>query len=109
MGDVGAIRKQDWRVPVVERALKALAELTEAGGGSFLARRMAQEAWPALSRLLRCGPRLKPSEDNGVDRQQGSARQMLTGDESGAITQEAAHAPAAVDRVRVAVMRCIAW
>ncbi len=46
---------QDERIAAVERALGFLGSYTELGG-SFLARRFCQEAWPQLCRLLQRGP-----------------------------------------------------
>ena len=46
---------QDQRIAAVEAALGFLGSHTELGG-SFLARRFRQEAWPQLQRLLQRGP-----------------------------------------------------
>ena len=46
---------QDERIAAVEAALGFLGSYTELGG-SFLARRFRQEAWPQLQRLLQRGP-----------------------------------------------------
>ena len=46
---------QDERIAAVEHALGFLGSYTELGG-SFLARRFRQEAWPQLQRLLQRGP-----------------------------------------------------
>ena len=46
---------QDQRIAAVEAALGFLGSYTELGG-SFLARRFRQEAWPQLQRLLQRGP-----------------------------------------------------
>ena len=46
---------QDERIAAVERSLGFLGSYTELGG-SFLARRFRQEAWPQLCRLLQRGP-----------------------------------------------------
>ena len=46
---------QDERIAAVEAALGFLGSYTELGG-SFLARRFRQEAWPQLQRLLLRGP-----------------------------------------------------
>lgn len=102
---------QDWRLPLVEHALQALAELSEAGGGSFLARRMRLEAWPALTQLLRYGPRPRPA-DSATANAFGSARQTLTmGDESRSEAEgrEAqGSARAVINRARTAVARAVA-
>ena len=98
--------EQDWRLPVVERGLRGLAELAEAGGGSFLARRMTQEAWPALAQLLRRGPRRRPSDDDDAATHQQGGRLTLTGGEDDGQASQA-HAPATVDRARAATMQAI--
>ena len=57
-GSVGQIHywaAQDERIAAVEAALGFLGSYTELGG-SFLARRFRQEAWPQLQRLLQRGP-----------------------------------------------------
>lgn len=46
---------QDERIAAVEHALGFLGSYTQLGG-SFLARRFRQEAWPQLQRLLQRGP-----------------------------------------------------
>lgn len=92
---------QDSRLPVVERALVALADLAEAAGGGFLARRMTQEAWPVLTQLLRHGPRrAAQSRDSAV----GQHRQALLAD---GVEGAQPHAPATVDRARLAAMRAV--
>lgn len=44
--------KQGPRAPVAERAAGAVAEVTIAGGASFMASRWRSQAWPALASLL---------------------------------------------------------
>lgn len=77
---------QDPRIAVVERALTALAALAELAG-SFLARRLRAEAWPQLAQLLRTGPVLTRTPS------------MLPGEER--------HAPAVLQRARLAVLACL--
>ena len=43
---------QDKRAGVVERALAALADMTQTAGGDFLARRFTKEAWPLMQTYL---------------------------------------------------------
>lgn len=56
---------QDARVAAVEHAAAFLADYTDVGGGEFLARRFAQEAWPQLALLLHRGPDTALGSDNG--------------------------------------------
>ncbi|CAD7698395.1 unnamed protein product [Ostreobium quekettii] len=46
---------KDTRGPAAERALDLLAHVIEAGGGSFMDRRLTDDAWPILQRLLERG------------------------------------------------------
>ncbi|GLC59559.1 hypothetical protein PLESTB_001500300 [Pleodorina starrii] len=106
---------RDDRTPVVERGLGVLAELVAAGGGTFLARRFQQEAWPVLQRLLTHGSAHTPGLLSlGTDAARtappprrrleiGGADIVVSGGEDAA----AALAPAAVSRVRVAALRCL--
>ncbi|KAK9820989.1 hypothetical protein WJX81_002818 [Elliptochloris bilobata] len=77
---------KDPRIAVVERALAVLAAVAELSG-SFLARRLSAEAWPQMARLLREGPILARTPS------------MLPGEER--------HAPAVLQRARVAVLACL--
>ena len=45
---------QSPQLPAVEAALAALPDLCLCGEGAFLARRLATQAWPLASQLLRC-------------------------------------------------------
>ncbi len=67
----------------VEHALGFLADYTDVGGGEFLARRFAQEAWPQLALLLHRGP------DTALGAEDGGP------------------APAVVQRTRSAVLTCL--
>ncbi|KAK9808680.1 hypothetical protein WJX72_001826 [[Myrmecia] bisecta] len=80
---------KDSRVAAVEKALATLAELAELAGGDFLARRTQLEAWPVLARLLKYGP----------SQQRAS---LEAGQDDGKL------APAVVQRVRHAVLSCLA-
>ncbi|KAK9915923.1 hypothetical protein WJX75_006066 [Coccomyxa subellipsoidea] len=74
---------KDARVAAVEHALDFLADYTDVGGGDFLARRFAQEAWPQLALLLHRGPDTALGSDDGGP------------------------APAVVQRTRAAVFACL--
>lgn len=80
---VGALK--DWRVPVVEAALQLMAEAA-CLSGSFLRKRFAQEAAPALRRLLSEGP---------------TRRAII------APGQDDTATPAAVQRAQLAALRCL--
>ena len=95
---------QDHRLPAVESGLSALVQLAEAGGGSFLSRRMTQQAWPTMVQLLRHGPRRAPAQDLGNKQQQRNSL-LLSGQVEGDSVEE--HAPAAVERARLAVMTTV--
>lgn len=77
------VRVQDARVAAVEHALAFLADYVDTGGGDFLARRFVQEAWPQLALLLHRGPNTALGSDNGD------------------------HAPAVVQRTRMAVLTAL--
>jgi hypothetical protein len=76
---------QDWRVSVVEAALQFLADCT-CLSGSFLRKRFAREAAPALQRLLAEGP---------------THRNII------APGQDDITSPVVVQRAQLAVLRCL--
>lgn len=79
---------KDWRVAVVETALKSLFELIELAG-DFLTKRFQKEAWPVLQHLLTSGPK----EDT-------RRTLLLPGDDD-------SKAPALIQRTRLAVLHCL--
>jgi len=75
------------RAPVAERAAGAVAEVTIAGGASFMASRWRSQAWPALASLLAGRPIPPPRPGVGPD--------------------ERTEAPAAAARARLAALRSL--
>ena len=84
--------QQDSRIVVVEHALRALAELAKLSGGSFLARRVAKEAWPVLARVLREGP---------------TAQKQSKGGALAVMVSAEPNAPAIIHRARQAVLESL--
>ena len=59
---------QDIRTAVLLRALEVLPHITQMAGGQFMLRRIQQEAWPILKRLLQADPLQRHSRPVPGDR-----------------------------------------
>eukprot|EP00891_Asterochloris_glomerata_P002860 jgi/Astpho2/2860/fgenesh1_pg.00050_%23_118_t len=79
---------QDTRTAVLLRALEVLPQITQMASGQFMLRRIQQEAWPVMKRLLQADPLQRHSRP--VPGQHFEAT-----------------APAMVQRIRVAALECI--
>ena len=52
----GVLPVQDIRTAVLLRALEVLPQMTQMASGQFMLRRIQQEAWPIMKRLLQADP-----------------------------------------------------
>ena len=105
---VAALR--DARTPVVERALALLAEAVLLAGGHFMAGRFQQQALPLLQQLLERGTAAvaTPAGIPGhQSRFSGAVPLLLDGGGVGTSGRQQL-APAAVQRVRIAALECLA-
>lgn len=89
---------RDSRNPVVLRAVPLVSELVRLGGGTFLAARLRQQAMPLLLQLLRRGTAALTGSGGGLWGALGP----------GGTSGGEPLAPAAVQAVRVTVLRCFA-
>lgn len=108
---VAALR--DTRTPAVERALALLAEAVRLAGGHFMSSRFQQQALPLLQQLLERGSAAiaKPIGLSGHQSRSGGATPLLLDGGAGVMSGGAGRqhlAPAAVQRVRVAALECLA-
>ena len=64
----GVLPVQDIRTAVLLRALEVLPQITEMASGQFMLRRIQQEAWPIMKRLLQADPLQRHSRPVPGDR-----------------------------------------
>ena len=64
----GVLPVQDIRTAVLLRALEVLPQITQMASGQFMLRRIQQEAWPIMKRLLQADPLQRHSRPVPGDR-----------------------------------------